>query len=245
MSEISTSRGGKLPWRQIWRQYFDFLRRPELPPRPEPFGPNAVREIVALFALDAAAMSLFVLIAARAIAFGVYSPHNKLEDLPNGPWLIALMVVFAPLIEESLFRGWLSGTRRALAVFGTPTFAILVALLARWLTGPLSVAAILLLVGAAIAGVIYGIVTGEAKSVPPQYRALFPAAFWLSAGVFAALHLSNYTGHMGTFALLWVVPQFVGATFFGYTRVRFGMWANISLHAAHNGFAALMMLLGS
>jgi len=205
-----------------------------------------LKEVACLFALDAAAMAVFAAVVLRAEALGIPLPHNKLSDLHPGPLLLFLMVLFAPALEESLFRGWLSGTRRAFALFGAPAFVVALALLTRMITGPLSGGAIFLLVGAAAAGVVYGVVShNQAQFVSPRYRALFPLAFWLSVSAFATAHLTNYVGPMGKFALLWVTPQFVGATFFGYARVRFGMWANISLHAAHNSLAALVVLLGN
>jgi len=217
-----------------------------LPEHPEPFGQDALKEVACLFALDAAAMAVFAAVALLAEALGIPLPHHKLSDLHPGPLLLFFMVLVAPALEESVFRGWLSGTRRALSIFGTLAFVVAVALLTRLITGPLSAPAIFLLVAAATAGVVYGVVSRrQAQVASPRYRALFPLAFWLSVSAFATAHLANYVGPMGKFALLWVTPQFVGATFFGYARVRFGMWANISLHAAHNSLAALMVLLGN
>ena len=63
----------------------------------------------------------------------------------------------------------------------------------------------------------------------------FPAAFYLSAAGFAALHAFNFGADEPSFALaLLVLPQFVSGLIYGYARMRYGMWANVGLHSANN-----------
>ena len=42
-----------------------------------------------------------------------------------------------------------------------------------------------------------------------------------------------------------VLPQFVIGAILGYTRVTYGLWASILLHALHNGAFISLVLLAS
>ena len=53
----------------------------------------------------------------------------------------------------------------------------------------------------------------------------------------------SHLGHRSLLPL--VLPQFVIGAILGYTRVTYGLWASILLHALHNGAFISLVLLAS
>ena len=71
MSEISTSQTAPPAFREVWRDYVRFVRRPAVPQSQFPFGATASRVTIALFALDVAVMLLLAVVALLAVSLGV------------------------------------------------------------------------------------------------------------------------------------------------------------------------------
>ena len=93
-------------------------------------------------------------------------------------------------------------------------------------------ATVVLLLGWIGIGIAVGI--RSANDVPASFTRAFPWLFYASAILFGLAHLSNYDMEEPLILLPFVIPQFVGALIFGFARVRYGMWANIALHATSN-----------
>lgn len=86
-------------------------------------------------------------------------------------------------------------------------------------------------------------ITGIMRQPPRWYRALFPLVYFAQAIGFAAIHIFNYPGGLTLFTLVFVLPQLIAGLIWGYARVRYGWWANITLHMAHNaGISALTFI---
>jgi membrane protease YdiL (CAAX protease family) len=238
--DISTSLREAPLWRGEWRNYLQFLRRPALPTARVACGSEAARRVAALLALDAVAMILFGIAVMLVLALGGEMPRHKLHGVDFTARLILLMVVIGPLMEETLFRGWLSGTARALGIFGTAGAVALIAIVARQLTGPLSGSTLAILVVGLLIGLAGVIKQLPDRDTPPWFRTAFPWLYWASCLAFAVIHLSNFATADSGFAVLWVAPQLISGTVFGYARVRYGMWANCTLHMAHNLAAVLI-----
>ena len=62
---------------------------------------------------------------------------------------------------------------------------------------------------------------------------------------FSLVHLFNFPADQLAMALPLVLPQFVIGAILGYTRVTYGLWASILLHALHNGAFISLVLLAS
>jgi membrane protease YdiL (CAAX protease family) len=89
-------------------------------------------------------------------------------------------------------------------------------------------------------------ISGIVHRPPKWYRALFPMIYFAQAIGFGAIHMFNYDGGSGgpaLLTLLFVLPQLIAGLIWGYARVRYGWWANIALHMAHNaGILALTLI---
>ena len=153
-------------------------------------------------------------------------------------WLLPLVVLIAPLGEEIVFRGWLTGRVRAL-----------------WLLGcALAAGALLAMVSYHVAEVpaSFGVVAIgliapigwwllRRRGVPGWFEAVFPMLVWLSVVVFGLLHLTNYPQF--SWALLpMILPQLWAGLVLTYARMRIGLLASILIHAAANGIAISLAL---
>ena len=152
--------------------------------------------------------------------------------------MIALIVLAAPLGEEIMFRGWLSGRPGHV-------LAILI-LAAGGGVAALGDGSTLSAIGATAAVLLAPI----ALFVFRKRRAMgwiqrhFRWFFWASVLAFAAVHLGNYA-ETGPALLPLVVPQAVLATFLGYLRVNHGLWSCVLMHMLHNSVFAALMLVGA
>lgn len=223
-----------------WRRYADFLRRPTLPERAT--GPNA-RSVLAtgrLLLLDYALMAVLMTIGVIAYTAGVEFPQNELETLEWGMGTLALIVLIAPIMEEVMFRSWMSGRLgHILAVLALGGGALV--LTAEAASGEASSTAIIGLLATlvAAAGAIYAF---RHRGPLGWFAKAFPVFFWLSALGFATIHIWNYTEGSGPLVFLLVIPQLVAGTIFAYARVNYGLWSAILLHMLHNGTAVALAL---
>jgi len=72
---------------------------------------------------------------------------------------------------------------------------------------------------------------------------IFPYIFYITAMIFGYVHFTNFTGEMKWFWIPFLImPQFMMGLVMGYARLRFGMTANILLHAVNNLIPGLFML---
>ena len=233
----STLSGPHLPER--FSSLVAFLKRPRLPERATGVGLVGLYGVGRLYLIDLLAMCALGIMALLAVALGVEFPENQLDAIELTPGWIALIVLGAPLMEELLFRSWLSG--RPGHVGGALALGAGVAG-GGVLTQSHDVAAVgLLAVGLVLAAVLIFVLR---RHGPMRWFAfLFPAIFWIVTALFAAVHMFNYTEGSLAMLLPLVVPQFIAGALFGYARVQYGLWAAILLHALHNGSAVLLILL--
>ena len=224
-----------------WRRFGAFLKRPTLDNSGQAAQPFKV--LLRIYALDMAIMLVLISCAAIAIALGVELPETALAGMEFTPMLVALVIIGAPVMEELIFRSWLSG--KPAHVFAwlsiAFTFGIMVLIASETTIVPI------VLVGAGLVGAVLSLVLFWRKPPMRWFAKGFPVFYWLSVLSFALVHLANFEeGGAVLFAL--VLPQFVLGTLLGYVRTRIGLWAAIALHAAHNatalGIASLAMTAG-
>ncbi|EWM48407.1 CAAX protease self-immunity family protein [Bordetella holmesii 41130] len=180
---------------------------------------------------------LFNLVVLGPIAVGAATLGGAQHrmDPDNIPWLAA--VIWAPLVEELLFR---YGLRRPLqALWVIPV--VLPALIwgPKFWTGCLVAAVILL----AISGTRH---MGRFKRGPRRfYQRHFGLVFHLAALTFAAVHLGNFSfGSTAWWLLpLLVLPQWLTGLVLGWMRVRRGIAASMALHAVFNAGPMVMIWL--
>lgn len=225
-----------------WRAWLAFLKHPTLPDQVAPVGRSALG-MVRMLGLDLMVMIVLITAIGVATAMGLELPNNALNNLEMNASTIALIVLFAPLMEEIAFRSWLSGKpgivlALALLVGG----GIVGAVLAESRTGDDAQMAVgLTMIGALLLALVAIVVLWKR---PPMgwFRTIFPGLFWLSTLGFALIHLANYTEGAPEILLPLVIPQFVLGSILGYVRVHYRLWSAIALHMLHNGLIVGVVL---
>jgi membrane protease YdiL (CAAX protease family) len=223
-----------------WRAFGAFLRRPVLPERVTGIRLHAIAATLKLFALDAALMAVLLALVGMATTFGVKFPANAIDNIKLGPLVLALIVVFAPVVEELIFRSWLSGRPGHVAA----PIALVLGLAIPILSGVQGYP-VLLLGGLAIgAAVALGLLVWLRKHPPFPFFSRHFVWFYAAASLlFALAHLTNYAGDAGAILLVLVVPQLLVGLILGYARVTYGLWSDMLLHMLHNGVLIGLLVL--
>lgn len=157
------------------------------------------------------------------------------------PALLApIVIIAAPVAEEVLFRGWLTGRPRALWLLAMALLAgvLLVAVTLHWHDQ----AASLGVIAVALAALVGWLVLRKRSVAPRWYGQRFAVWFYLSVAVFGLMHLSNYP-RLSWALVPMVAPQLWAGLMFGYLRMRHGLVASILAHGVGNA-AALAVALG-
>ena len=221
-----------------------FIKRPTFVARPMPWGRDAGRALATVFAFGIALDWL--------VGFGIVWWDASAGFLPkpvkryDNPGELAFKVLlFAPVVEEALFRGWLSGRVAALrfAAFGFAAHGLFLASLwagEAW-EMPLALGGVVLI----FVGLVQWLTRrGRETHVPGWFQQHFHWLVWGSSLFFALIHLGNYALFEDPRGVLVVASQLIGGLMLAYVRTRLGLGAAIFYHAAYNGLILLGLSVG-
>lgn len=226
------------------RSFLAYLFKPHLNDVPGTRVPLSAPVIVlCLFALSLMATAIFGALALPLLMITEAAPGEQLQQVmsqPIGSVLLAV-IVLGPLIEEIMFRGWLSGTWRAF--FGSALFIALffggAPLIVRTVDAPAYVVQLgLAVLGLASFRLLSPIDAGKRA---PYFEKAFPYLFWGQGLVFGLLHFKNVAASSSVVATLATLPLVLCAWLWGYARIVIGLQGAIFLHAAYNVPAVLGM----
>jgi membrane protease YdiL (CAAX protease family) len=226
----------------VWKQFGAFVRRPVLPQRATGLRLTALPPLGKLLALDLLLMAVLIGIAAGASALGLEMPEHMLDQLELGPLLIGFILIGAPLGEELLFRGWLSGKPGHVGAF-LVALATGLAIAVTQGAGPVWAPLALAVAGVLVAA--YLLWRKRRRPPMPFFAGHFRWFYLGSTLAFASIHLANFTEGNALILLPLTLPQFLLGLILGYARVHFGLWASILLHAAHNSLFVGLLLAGA
>lgn len=234
---LSSEKLADLPRRAPWVWAVDALR---FVVRPTPcfarhrWSLALLAALASIFLLDLAVdwLAWSVIAAWDSAAGFLPEPVEGEAALPEEVFYALLI---APLLEEAVYRGWLTGRVAALrfALFGFAAEACFIASL--WVEEDR--ADLIGLVGAAIAiaGFVQWVMTRERDTeVPAWFTRHFPWLVWASSLVFALVHLGNHEPLADPRGLLVLSPQLIGGLLLAYVRTRLGLRAAMLHHAAYN-----------
>ena len=199
---------------------------------------NSFLALGRMFALDVLLMGALVLVAGAVMATGFELPETALAEMEITPFLAIAVIVGAPLVEETGFRGWLSGRPGHVLALLILIAGILVTTqtdLTRS-DAPINYKAIGAFL-ATLVGAITALVVLRKRGPMVWFQRLFPLFFWASTLAFACIHLFNFSEGAIWVLLPLVLPQFILGAILGYLRVHYGLWSSMLLHALHNGTA--------
>jgi len=226
----------------VWRRFGAFVRRPQLPEQATGVRLAAFPVLGKLLALDLLLMALLIGVAAGASALGLEMPAHMLDDLELGPLLLGFILLGAPLGEELLFRGWLSGKPGHVGALVIIGLSALAASILAGLGLPLVAVG---LAGAALVLAAWQLWRKRGRPPMAFFARNFRWFYFGSALAFASIHLTNFTEGNALVLLPLTLPQFLLGLILGYARVHFGLWSSILLHAAHNSLFVGLLLAGA
>ena len=169
-----------------------------------------------------------------------YEPPDTLKVDLSSPLGWVTLIALAPLFEELVFRGFLSGRRAALmfgarAVVGTIIMLSATELLANGVSWHLSLGIWLFGLTVVAASAILWLRTHQTQTnVPLWFTRHFRWLVWGSSLLFGLIHLANFVGPIAPYDGILVVSQTAGGLILAYTRTRLGLWAAIAQHASFN-----------
>jgi membrane protease YdiL (CAAX protease family) len=214
--------------RQVWGEFAAYLRRPSIL---QPSGLRAPGSAAVFFSMAALHLIVMVLLV-PVLSFwqvkGGAGTPTAFSAVPQN-YMVLLVVIAAPLIEEILFRGWLTGKPRALWLLLAGALCLLPLLLPT--THPLVSG------GAILAGLV-AMLTGwfvlrRHTAAPAWFARYFPVVFYSMVLMFGLTHVLNYSDP-GLRTVPMVLPQLWCALTLGFVRMRIGLPAAILLHALSN-----------
>lgn len=211
-----------------------FAARPTYAARPLEWGYAAAAALGIVFAFDLALGELIVMATGALDAEAGFMPAPLEFEATLAEDLFDFFIL-APLLEELVFRGWLTGRIAALrfALYGFAAMALFSAAL--YLPVGYVTAVSLTGVAVAFAGLLHWSVTRDTGTeVPAWFTRHFHWFVWGSSLAFGLIHLGNYEPLAHPLGLLVVLPQTIGGLLLAYTRTRLGLGAAIAHHAAYN-----------
>ncbi|MFC0590095.1 type II CAAX prenyl endopeptidase Rce1 family protein [Novosphingobium aquiterrae] len=162
-------------------------------------------------------------------AFDLPSP-TAFDAFPK-QWLVPVTVLFAPVAEELLFRGWQRGSASALWLL---LCALVGAAVLTLVTDPAQARpAGGILLAALVAAPIGWFLLRKRPAPLDWFARFFPWIFYAVAVGFALFHLTNYP-RLSLLMVPLVLPQLWAALVLGYLRQRLGLAQAILAHVAAN-----------
>ncbi|WP_159991791.1 type II CAAX prenyl endopeptidase Rce1 family protein [Pelistega ratti] len=161
----------------------------------------------------------------------------------NIPYLFLLAAIWAPIVEEFLFRFGLRKPKMALYIVPLLTSVILMG------RGVLSIGIVVVLLSLLLI-LDLSRQTGNKQALPFKwrrwYRHYFPWFFHGSVLLFAMMHLGNYDFKQGISFLLLpllILPQWLSGLVLAWMRVRDSFACAVVMHSLFNGIPVLFAWL--
>ena len=232
--------------RETVLEFWHFLKAPQQLQARHQEPKQVWKPLLQLFVLKfglSLGIALLVFGLLKLLGFDHFGSHRLDKFLQEThPLLVLLAVaVVGPGIEEFFFRAPLRYTRKRLLVsFLTINIFVLPSLLEMSQISTLVSALIWL--GVLALGIWVVLNDERTKYLRRLWNEHFGAVFYTFTIVFALVHLANYENLRlpSTLIPLLVVPQFIGALFWGYIRLRFSLSWAILAHGISN---ALLLAL--
>jgi membrane protease YdiL (CAAX protease family) len=167
-------------------------------------------------------------------------PDPQAFDQVSRAWLVPIVVLIAPPLEELLFRGWQTGTRGGLWLLG---YALVVVSAFAMATVPdRALTALAVIVAAALAGLVGWLLLRCNPAPLTWFGTAFPFIFYVMAALFALVHLANYD-RITLVAVPLVLPQLWAGLLLGYLRQRVGLLGSIAAHVTSNALVMGLALI--
>lgn len=184
-------------------------------------------------------VDIFLLAPIVVLVTNKLGVENQID--PRMPYLVPLAAIWAPIVEELIFR--FSLRRPMFWIICIPLGFMVMS------SGPMILS--LGVVGVTLLVAMYLDTTGkleEKYALPPKsrafYYAYFPWVFHISVIVFACLHVYNYNiKDLSVLMILLVVPQLVTGYVIAWFRMKYSFAAAVVFHAIFNAGPVILVWL--
>lgn len=217
------------------RDILSFVLRPTLTDQRHRLGKTAVVLFLGVVALDFLLDMILQGMLTSADGVLVDLPQQAESTLTPLQAILSL-VILAPLVEEAMFRGWMSG-RKASIRFAVWGIAAMLVAMSGELPQTQDYLPLVIFAAFGLAGIGFGqwlMTYAKDSDVPGWFTRNFHWLVWGSAAIFGLFHLANYMGALSPGHLLVSAPAICGGLLLAYTRTRFGLRAAILHHAIYN-----------
>lgn len=220
---------------KLLRDIVAFIAHPRLPAERMGWSRLMVFLLIAVITLDLAIDT--------GIRFLFDHVDHSMWDMPEPVTFdydlvgdVLSLLILSPIIEEALFRGWLSGHKASLrfAGWGLLAYGLILVSESR-LVADFYLVPVALAIG--VAGLAFGqwaYTRTRDTQVPAWFASNFHWLVWGSSLAFGALHLVNYDRLDSPLDLLIIAPVALGGLLLAYSRTHFGLRAAVLHHAAYN-----------
>ena len=225
--------------RALLRDLGGFARDPAPPPAQLQWGRTFALAFMVLCVVDFALSFGGFLIWWGADAAGYEAPDLLDLDMSSAEEWVSVALL-APVLEEAVFRGWLSGRQAALELAGRMALAITLLIAGAVLVrSGSSLESVRIIQFGALGFAAYALLVWFRQrkrkvEIPAWFDRNYRHLVWGSSVAFGTIHLLNYDGPTGPIDLVLVLPQTLGGLVLAYTRTRLGLAAAVAQHALFN-----------
>lgn len=224
----------------IFQGFFQYLKNPHYTERLEGFNQASFIETNILFIAKYVLSIGWVLTINKWLRAYFDIERSEIATSEEQSLIqLFFVVTFAyPIVEEFLFRFWIRSKQWVMLII----ICLSVALSSYWLLKGIAMPSLMMkrIVLVAVPLILIGIITGlyrhqsKTGSIDQTIKKGFPIIFYLSILLFGLLHAFNFDTPNALVPLLMIMPQFIAGAFFGYVRMKFGMWAALYIHMLGN-----------
>jgi hypothetical protein len=165
------------------------------------------------------------------LKFILPEPKSLFDSYKYSNWEIALIgILVAPPLEELMFRYQLRRINFFCSFIAIGTFILVANLNNHLLVALFGLTDLICLI------FLIRWINNHPKFKYRIITTTFPFVFYLIAIIFGLVHITNFLNfeNYGPTIAFWVLPQLFGGLVLGYTRMRYGFYSGILVHAVYN-----------
>jgi len=224
-----------------------FAKKPVYKFQQQPFNLNLKRFGFILF-IDIIFMVVSMGLFSAIAFFGlneIFKNHKNMEIFNEVPLVLVtfLMVFFAPILEELIFRLHLKYRRWVINILLPLAIIIISTLLIDTNSSIITIGVILIGLIILTLFIIFNLkITTCLEQV---WNKKFNLVFYISTILFALIHITNYELSVTVLLLtpILILPQFISGFLIGYLRVKSGFIWGVTLHMVGNAILILPILI--
>ncbi len=218
---------------KTYSELLSFVRSPVPPVGRQPLGRTRTIALLTVLGIDIGIVAVFLIAMFSAEAAGAAFPATP--DFGISPlFLFLFATTVAPVLEEVIFRGWLSGRKADLEFAGTILGLAAIAFAGFALFSGDAIAWLSVFAISAVAALLrWGVRRKTHQAMPGWFARHYAKIVYLNSLAFGTVHLTNYDT-FSAIHLVMVLPQTIGGVLLAFTRTRLGLSASIVQHALFN-----------